>query len=1206
MNHNLHPNDMLNLLALYPGRRNDLLAGLQEYALNRQRRVFARWLTRTIVVLLAILLLFLLLERTPLQSELIRYLLSFALYASIGSGLFLAVRSLFFPPAAAVMAREIESAVPRLSDALVSAAEFSEADARDHGASEALMKLTVATTSAEFSPEDRRKALKRFTLRPIAATLLWLAVFNLIWLSLAPAEFRLGVLRLLKPWTNLGAYTALDIQILPGNRLIARGESVQISAIPNTHLEREPVLRLFKPGTEESTVTEMYPDETASRSMYVFTLTALQESTDYQVAYDRFVSERFNIKVLPRPEVRELQLTLYQPAYVSSEPQALPVGTGDAMVLTGSRVRLVAKASQPLKKAELGLVPGATLTCRVTNDVFEADLTPATSTTYSIQIVNEHGLANENPVRYRLTVIEDATPTVAILKPGADTPFPKTKRLDLKVSAQDDFGVVSCVMHYAAGSRGSWIPQNLKPNLTPRRQFEVDFPWMLDTIPVEPGTVISYYVMVEDGCQPQPHVATSPTYKVSMPSMYDVYRGTEEAQQDIGKQMQEYVEAQKLRQQALSRAYEEIRHEGRLDEESEKQLQKAIQEGEEQIKQAEEIVQNFQQVQEKLKDSPFSSPEALEKMQKVNELLEQVLDDEAKKMMKQLRESMQEIKLDPKDLEKFEQAFKMEDYMKNLDHTINLLDQLKNEMEMNALGEALQDLHRRQERLASATKELEEKAKPGEPLSPDQKNRLEQIKAERQRLEEQQKQNGPLSPDEQARLEALKAEQQKLENQEKKDGRLSPDDRARLEDLKTQQEKIKQELEELQKKAQEMAQRKPPEGEQQKGVQEDLKNIADRMKQEDFRKMSEEIKKNLDENKFSDAQQTQQQMLKFLESLSKEGKKVCEACSGSGQQQQLDLSRWVKRALQVSFDQELLIRQLDGLPGQFMRGQMPAVEGRVDESSMQELLVKKQAQDLENALDTLVRSSFTIDPDLMNHFKGVQGLFGTIVKDLEDRAIDKSRGQMREIVRRFNLLAMDLMRAQDDQSQNSSSNPRNALQQFKQLMQRQLSLYQQMQKMQQMNPNDARTMQQLQQMAMEQRMIREALEKLMRESRRQNQTLGRMDDVLKDMEDLETKILDPKLRREVAEKQKDIYDRMLKATKSLKRRDEESEERKAEKVKRELVQTEPEKPLPQLGSNSVDLSKDYLGELKEEFPRTYETELRDYYKSLNLYGTENR
>ncbi|HNV71250.1 MAG TPA: hypothetical protein PKO06_16215, partial [Candidatus Ozemobacteraceae bacterium] len=565
-----------------------------------------------------------------------------------------------------------------------------------------------------------------------------------------------------------------------------------------------------------------------------------------------------------------------------------------------------------------------------------------------------------------------------------------------------------------------------------------------------------------------------------------------------------------------------------------------------------------------------------------------------------------EIKLDPKDLEKFEQAFKMEDYMKNLDHTINLLDQLKNEMEMNALGEALQDLHRRQERLASATKELEDKAKPGEPLSQEQKTRLEQVKAQRQQLEEKQKQSGSLTPDEQAQLDALKAEQQKLEEQAQKDGQLSAEDRAKLEDLKAQQEKIRQELEELQKKAQEMAQRKPPEGEQQKGVQEDLKNIADRMKQEDFQKTSEEIKKNLDDKKFSDARQNQQQMLKFLESLSKEGKKVCEACSGGGQQQQLDLSRYVKRALQVSFDQETLIKRLDGIPGQFMRGQMPAVEGRVDECSMQELLVKKQAQDLETALDTLVRSSFTIDPDVMNHLKGVQNVFSDIVKDLEDRAIDKSRGQMREIVRRFNLLAMDLMRAQDEQSQNSSSSPQNALQQFKQLMQRQLSLHQQMQKMQQMNPQDAQMMQQLQKMAMEQRMIREALEKLMRESKQQMQTLGRMDDVLKDMEDLETKILDPNLRRDVAKKQKDIYDRMLKATKSLKRRDEESEERKAEKVKRELVQTEPEKPLPQLGSNSVDLSKDFLGELKEEFPRTYEPELRDYYKSLNLYGTENR
>ena len=146
----------------------------------------------------------------------------------------------------------------------------------------------------------------------------------------------------------------------------------------------------------------------------------------------------------------------------------------------------------------------------------------------------------------------------------------------------------------------------------------------------------------------------------------------------------------------------------------------------------------------------------------------------------------------------------------------------------------------------------------------------------------------------------------------------------------------------------------------------------------------------------------------------------------------------------------------------------------------------------------------------------------------------------------------------------------------------------------------------LKKMAMEQRHIRESLEQLMREHKNQMNSLGRMNDVIDDMKDLETKILDPSLRQKVAEKQKSIYERMLKSQKAIKNRDEEDEEeRKAQKA-RELHQMEPDKPIGDIGSGSVDLSKDFTGDLREDYPQSYKNLINDYYKSLNIYGGDRK
>ncbi len=194
------------------------------------------------------------------------------------------------------------------------------------------------------------------------------------------------------------------------------------------------------------------------------------------------------------------------------------------------------------------------------------------------------------------------------------------------------------------------------------------------------------------------------------------------------------------------------------------------------------------------------------------------------------------------------------------------------------------------------------------------------------------------------------------------------------------------------------------------------------------------------------------------------------------------------------------------------------------------------------------------------------------------------------------------MRAQDNSGGgSSSSSPMTPMQQFKNLTRRQLSLYQQMMK-QQLMPKGGQA---LKEMAMEQRHIRESLEQLMREHRQQMNNLGRMNDVIDDMKDLETKILDPSLREKVAEKQKSIYERMLKSQKAIKNRDEEDEERKAHKA-REIYQQEPEKPIGDIGSGSIDVSKDFTGDLREEYPESYKNLINDYYKSLNIYGGEQR
>ncbi|MBI3039315.1 hypothetical protein HYY75_09760, partial [bacterium] len=624
------------------------------------------------------------------------------------------------------LGKELESSTQQFESALISAIEFTQGEA-PQGSSAALMKLTVGVASEKLTDPKMQISLNRISVWNAIVSLLSVLILGCSWYFLSPFEVRRGLDRLIRPYANLAGYSPLSFSVGPGNRIVPRGESAQIFAAPNQDISGLPILHLLKPENSEGTSIEMYPDELASQTRFIYPLTGLQNSTDYQVSYDRFTSDRFSLTVIPRPEIRELFLTLTYPEYLGFPPQKFSEGLGDCSAPAGSRIELSVRASQPISSASIYFEPpGATHTMEVKRDAFAYKFVVATSTSYCIFLANSLGLMNENPVKHSISVLSDASPTVEILKPGINLPFPKQKRLDLKVVAKDDFGVISVVLYYSIGDRRNWIPLNMKADFSPKKEFEVEYPWMLDTLSVEPGTEISYFVRAEDGMKPSPQVASTPIFKVTMPSMHDVYKGMEETHGDVTKRIREVMESEKLRQKSLKEAYEEIKHSQKLDYQSEKDIEKAIQEGEERQKQSQEVFDQLQKLNDRVQENPLSSPEVLEKMQKVQELLHDVLDDEAKRLMKQLRESLQNMKVDPKELEKYEEAFKMEDHIKSLDHTIELLNQLKEQMKLSNLGNSLEDLRRRQEKIASETNELEKKAE-SKGLTPEESKRMNEI-----------------------------------------------------------------------------------------------------------------------------------------------------------------------------------------------------------------------------------------------------------------------------------------------------------------------------------------------------------------------------------------------------------------------------------------------------------------------------------------------
>ncbi len=172
-------------------------------------------------------------------------------------------------------------------------------------------------------------------------------------------------------------------------------------------------------------------------------------------------TKRERITLAAPPAVLRASLTVTPPSYAGAwfSPLEADLGPGlderaitETPSLVGSDVTLVLEFNKPIPLPEGGQTlrellgwdatepPGSTV-----HDVFPTIWTLrwrlSQSRTLNLQLVDEHGLTNNEPIAYRIEAVEDRLPSVTIMEPESDEPVLPTAVVRLVAEARDDVAV---------------------------------------------------------------------------------------------------------------------------------------------------------------------------------------------------------------------------------------------------------------------------------------------------------------------------------------------------------------------------------------------------------------------------------------------------------------------------------------------------------------------------------------------------------------------------------------------------------------------------------------------------------------------------------------------------------------------------------------------------------------------------------------------
>ncbi len=1105
----------------------------------------------------------------------------------------------------------------------------------------------VAEVLRRASHEAQSTALARRIPLPGVAAHVGLALLSMaVWLVLgvsAPGRIAESLTALARPWSLATPAPVGGLHPLTQNLRVPVGADATLKARDFVGGSAAVVLEINRTGDFwQQGPVQMQPPF-AGPTPYRDAVARVEHVEDpfrYRFRKGDLVTPAFAVDVRERPVLRSLAARLLPPAYTGQPASDRPELGGVVSVLEGTRVELRGTASVPLQSAQR-LVEGAPpVPLAVNGDAFADTLVVRRDLAFRIGLTDREGLTGEAATVYRFSAIADDPPTVKITAPAQDRVLDRDLRVAIAGVAADDAGLTRVELLYKRADASDWTRRRLyrggqSAEATPEisdlkvdaapKEVALEFTWGLGEETLQPGDELSYCLEATDNnALKGGQRSRSAVFRLRLPTVAEVFEGQRDQRTEQTEDLQSVLQEGQELQQTFERLDRELKKNPNPDWAKQQEIQDALRRQEALSKKVQDTSQDLQRTLERFQRDNAGSVETLEKMQKIQELIEGLKDQNLQNYLQTLKQAMDQ--LSPQEIQHAmaEAKLTQEEYNRRLDRTVELLQQLERERTMSDLVEDVSEFVRRQQELKEQTQRhasepQKPKDKAGKPADQDRtgKDAQQQGKEPTQGKDGQQQgtepQKGaqpnappPLSPQELARAQQqLALETQALEE------RL----RAELERLKQQQgsaqdsQKEQPDQEGSQEKPDQQQQgpehqgsQSPSAGDEQKpgspqqNEQQPNSPSAQKMKEaleQALQKLRTQGKpsqpmqdaaKQLQKNQPQDAMDPQDQAsarLAFLYQVLASGMQGMQMASAKSATEKLQKTAY--DLLNVSFGEEGVIHMLGG----GVRGQ------RMTPVARDQARLLRSATRLSEELQQLARSNFAIPEQLLASMRQLVSALQNTVDQLELTRMSPAADEATASMGMTNQIVMNLLTAaQSSGGQGGGSTS----EQMEQLSMDQSRLNGMTQDLRQ-HMQDGLSEQERHQLAElrgRQEALRQQLDEIRAKVQDQRRVLGDLHEIGRQMEEVTNELDAGRLSDETQRKQDQILSRLLDAQRSVRERDfaKRRESREADQLYSE-----------QTGAVAPQSREDQQAQIRrwlapERAPHAYQDDVRRYFRRI--------
>jgi hypothetical protein len=613
----------------------------------------------------------------------------------------------------ASIAADAEATFPEFRERLAAAREFEED--RFRGSPEIARAVVDEAAeileSADARPLADSGVLRRPVMIAAGVLMVMISAHTVFPSSLGPA-----VRRLMAPGREFMPDPGLSFTVHPGDTRVARGDTLRVHVQLSGRLPRTVNVRSRDQGVvawRGDDITVMPVAGRGDSAVAVWEWPQLRADAEYEVVATvpnapPVRSKVYHVEVVERPRVANLVVRLNPPAYSGLKTDTLADNSGTFSSLSGTIAHIDLTLNKPVMRGTIRFSTGDSITLSVSDRFAVASWKVMRSLSYHVELIDEYGYRNPDPITYGVTAIRDEKPTVRIVHPGRESDIDRTMLVPLRIEAMDDYGFSRMALSYRLPS-GKTGTKTLPLVRIGRGQAVSNSIWDVGDLDMLPEDRLVFRAVVWDNDRiTGPKKSMSEEHVLRFPSAVEIFEDAEKEQEKQVASLRDIARKSVDMQKRLDALQRELLRHRDLSWESRKEVARIVDQQKKMNREITRTAEKLKKVIETLKKHDVFSPETLTKISEIQKLMSETITPELKKALDDLRKNAAKMT----DYRRVNQAMKnimkhRKEFERRLDRVLNLLKEARIAQKLDAATRRMKELARMQEDAARQMKTAE-------------------------------------------------------------------------------------------------------------------------------------------------------------------------------------------------------------------------------------------------------------------------------------------------------------------------------------------------------------------------------------------------------------------------------------------------------------------------------------------------------------------